>query len=221
MNEDVNESPCISAEQGSDGRTLAETPYYILTEDNTGAIFSLRGDWNMQNIAQLEKLLSKRALESLQYDEFYFRCGGMQQFDLSGAWLLYSTGERLRTLGRKIHLAGFRDEHLKFIEDVLDIDVSRVIPVEPVPLILRVTEKTAVTIQELGRGISQRFAWWVLVTRTLVASAAKPSKLRWIATVRHIGDVGISAIGIVALMTFLVALVLGFQGQSQLTQFGA
>jgi len=221
MNEDVNESPCISAEQGSDGRTLAETPFYILTEDNAGAIFSLRGDWNMQNIAQLEKLLSKRALESLQYDEFYFRCGGMQQFDLSGAWLLYSTGERLRTLGRKIHLAGFRDEHLKFIEDVLDIDVSRVMPVEPVPLILRVTEKTAVTIQELGRGISQRFAWWVLVTRTLVASAAKPSKLRWIATVRHIGDVGISAIGIVALMTFLVALVLGFQGQSQLTQFGA
>lgn len=210
-----------SPEEGPGGRTLAETPFYILTEDTDGVVFSLRGDWTLLNIAQLEKLLSTRRLQALQFDDVHFRCAGLQEFDLSGAWLLYSTGERLRTLGRRIHLAGFRDEHLKFIEDVLDIDVPRAVPAEPVPMLLRVTEKAATAIQELGQGIKQRFAWWVLVTRTLLASVAKPSKLRWIATVRHIGDAGIRAIGIVALMSFLVALVLGFQGQSQLTQFGA
>jgi hypothetical protein len=79
MNKDANEPPFTAPDQGPEGRTLAETPFYILTEDNAGVVFSLRGDWNLLNIAQLEKMLSKRALESLQFENFYFRCGGMQQ----------------------------------------------------------------------------------------------------------------------------------------------
>ena len=195
MNKHANEPLCTAPEQGSAGPLLAETAFYVLTEGEGGVVFSLRGDWTLLNIAQLEQLLSKKMLQALPFDDTHFRCGGLQQFDLAGAWLLYTTGEQLKALGRTIHLAGFRAEHLKFIEDVLDIDVSRTAPAEPVPLLVRVTEKTATAIDALGRGLGQRFAWWVLVTRTLLATALNPSKLRWTATVRHIGDVGISAIG--------------------------
>ncbi len=218
---DDSESPCAPPGEDADGQRLAETPFYVLTEDSSGVEFSLRGNWTLLNIAQLEKLLDPRMLAALQVEDVHFRCGGMQQLDMAGAWILYSTGERLRALGRKIHFKGFRDEHLQFIEDVLDIDISRQKPAEPVPLVERYTRKIALTLQVLGQGLAQRFAWWILVARTTVTTLANPSRLRWISTVRHIGDVGINAIAIVALMSFLVALVLGFQGQSQLTQFGA
>ena len=221
MEKNENESPCAPLGEHTDGQRLAETPFYTLTEDSDGVVFSLRGDWTLLNIASLEKLINQRMLGALQVENVHFRCGGMQQFDMSGAWLLYCTGERLKTLGRTIHFNGFRDEHLNFIEDVLDIDISREKPADPVPLLLRYTEKLALSLQELGNGLAQRFAWWVLVARTALVTLANPPRLRWIATVRHINDVGIHAMGIVALMSFLVALVLGFQGQSQLTQFGA
>lgn len=205
----------------ADGEVLAETPFYTLTRDDNRAIFALCGDWTLLNIAELERLLNNRMLGALQVEQVHFHCGGLQQFDLSGAWLLYSIGNRLQATGRRIHLQGFREDHLNFIEDVLDIDISREKPAARVPLLLRCTEKLALALRELGHGLAQRFAWWLLVARSALAVLVDPRRLRAIATVRHINDVGVSAMGIVALMSFLVALVLGFQGQSQLIRFGA
>lgn len=203
------------------GQQIADTPFYTVARDGGIVNVSLRGDWTLLNIAQLERLLDGRMLAGLPADRVRFSCGGLQQFDLAGAWLLYRTGERLRELGRGIEVQGFRDEHLKFIEDVLDIDISVETPIAPAPWLLRYTEKLAMALQEFGRGLAQRVAWWMLVARTALAILGNPARMRWIATVRHIGDVGINAIGIVALMSFLVALVLGFQSQSQLVKFGA
>jgi phospholipid/cholesterol/gamma-HCH transport system permease protein len=145
----------------------------------------------------------------------------LQQLDMSGAWLLYRTGEALRAAGRQIDFRDFRDEHLKFIEDVLDIEYARDMPVESVPLLQRSLEWATRVLSDMGAGLVQRLAWWLQVLRAMLSSLSNPGRMRWIATVRHVGDAGISAIGIVALMSFLIALVLGFQGQSQLVQFGA
>jgi len=200
---------------------MTDTRFYILANEGDSAVFSLCGDWTLWNIAQLERMLDKRTLSALQVERVRFNCAGLEEFDLAGAWLLYRTGERLREMGRSIEIEGLRDEHLKFIEDVLDIDVSPGKVADPPPLLLRYTQQLAVALQALGGGLAQRLAWWILVARTALATLGHPGRIRWTATVRHISDVGINAIGIVALMSFLVALVLGFQSQSQLVKFGA
>ena len=200
---------------------LAETPFYSLVKEGTDAIFFLRGDWTLLSIAELERLMRDVLPDTLKVEKLQFQCGGLQLFDLSGAWLLYCTGQRFKARGLSLSFEGFRDEHLNFIEDVLDIDISREQPVQPVPRLLRYTENLALASQALASGVSRRFAWWILVARTGIFTLGNPHRLRWIATVRHIGDVGINAMGIVALMSFLVALVLVFQGQSQLIRFGA
>jgi phospholipid/cholesterol/gamma-HCH transport system permease protein len=205
----------------NDGDVWAETAFYVIVLDGKEATFSLRSDWVLLHIAELESLLNEKFLAALDVETVHFRCGGLQQFDLSGAWLLYRLGERLRSLGRTIDITEFRDEHINFIEDVLDIEYVREIPLQREPLLLRLTEKTFLLLREISIGLAQRVDWWLQVFRAVVINLAHPTRIRWIATVRHIGDVGISAIGIVALMSFLIALVLGFQGQSQLVQFGA
>ena len=69
--------------------------------------------------------------------------------------------------------------------------------------------------------ISMRYLWFLSISARLVATVLDPRRFRLISTARHIHEVGIKAIAIVALMAFMVALVLGFQGQNQLAQFGA
>lgn len=214
-------SACTLPPDPVSGETLAETAFYHISGEGTSANFSLRDNWTLLNIAELEQLLNGKMLAGLDFEWIHFRCGGLQQLDLSGAWLLYRTGEQLRALGREIDFQEFRDEHLKFIEDVLDIEHAREVPSEQVPFLLHYSEKAFRLLRDMNAGLAQRLEWWLQVAQAMLASLVNPARMRWIATVRHIGDAGISAIGIVALMSFLIALVLGFQSQSQLVQFGA
>ena len=59
------------------------------------------------------------------------------------------------------------------------------------------------------------------MTAGLFASLLNPRRIRWVATFRHIQDAGVNALAIVMLMAFLVSIVLAFQSQDQLVQFGA
>lgn len=212
---------CEAPPSGVGGERLAVTRFYTLTREGDTARLFLHDDWTLLNIAELEKLLGRRKLRALAAQRVGFECSGLQRFDLAGAWLLYLTGERLREMGCSIELQGFRDEHLKFIDEVLDIDISHQHPPEPVDRLQRFAERVDLALRSLAGGMLQRLAWGLLIARTALGTLANPLRMRWIATARHIGDVGINAIGIIALMSFLVALVLGFQSQVQLVKFGA
>jgi phospholipid/cholesterol/gamma-HCH transport system permease protein len=197
-----------------------ESGYYHFAVGAEKAEFSLRGDWTILNVAELEGIVEHLGLSRIPVSDIEFKCGGLKNFDLSGAWLLYRTGEQLKRSGFAIAYSGFRAEHLKFIEDVVTMEQATR---EPAPqpwltrLRLRLTRSLAALLAE-GR---DRYLWLVSVSAGVVATVLQPRRFRWVATARHIQDAGVAAIGIVALMAFLVSLVLGFQSQTQLVQFGA
>jgi phospholipid/cholesterol/gamma-HCH transport system permease protein len=56
---------------------------------------------------------------------------------------------------------------------------------------------------------------------TALSTLIHPRRLRLTALVAHIGQAGLGAAPIVALMSFLIGIVLAYQGAEQLTQFGA
>ncbi len=197
-----------------------ESEYYQFSVGAEHARFELRGEWTILNLAQLEGIVEKLALYRIPIRDIEFSCGGLQDFDLSGAWLLYRTGEELKAAGFSVEYSGFRAEHLAFIEDVVSLERAAKAPPE-VPWLTRLQRrlrlKTANTLHELR----DRYLWLIAVSAGVVATVLNPRRFRWTATARHIEDAGVNAIGIVALMAFLVSLVLGFQSQTQLSQFGA
>jgi phospholipid/cholesterol/gamma-HCH transport system permease protein len=150
-----------------------------------------------------------------------FQCGGLQNFDLSGAWLLYRTAQKLRQQGIETGFSGFRAEHMHFIDSVLDIEQLPSTDPPRQSLALRLSLAYTGIVRKLFRELRDRSLWFVSISACLLKSLGQPRRFRWIATARHIHDAGIRAAGIVALMAFLVAMVLGFQGQTQLAQFGA
>jgi phospholipid/cholesterol/gamma-HCH transport system permease protein len=201
--------------------TAIDTEYYFFAVDATSGRLGLKGDWTIGTISNLEGVIEELDLKKIPVRSFEFHCGGLERFDLSGAWLLYRTAERLRAAGFETSFSGFRAEHLQFIDDVLNIKKPSQSPEPQEPALVQVWQALQHFGDKILDELSMRYLWILSISARLVATAIDPRRFRLISTARHIHDVGIKAIGIVALMAFLVSLVLGFQGQNQLAQFGA
>jgi phospholipid/cholesterol/gamma-HCH transport system permease protein len=215
-------SPMMSSQElGELAQASAiESSYYHFAVGAEKAEFALRGDWTILNLSELEGIVDKLDLPRIPVSEIEFSCGGLRNFDLSGAWLLYRTGEELKRAGFDIRYSGFRAEHLKFIEDVVTMEQATREPA-PEPLLVYLQRRFTRASSRLLQEAQHRYLWFVSVSAGIVATVLQPRRFRWVATARHIQDAGVAAIGIVALMAFLVSLVLGFQSQTQLSQFGA
>lgn len=202
-----------------DAETIAETQFFWISQSPTTVSFALRGDWTILNISELENLVVRLGLDQLATHEVHFQCGGLHEFDLSGAWLLYRTAEDLKQRGFKTDFRGFKIEHLQFIEDVLAMEKPALIehPQPRKPLL----EWLAPLLRNSVGVVLVRLAWTLRVFAGLFAILRRPRRFRWRAVTRHIYDAGINASFIIVLMSFLVAIVLGYQGKSQLAQFGA
>jgi phospholipid/cholesterol/gamma-HCH transport system permease protein len=198
-----------------------ESDYYQFAVGADKARFALRGDWTILSVAELEGIVERLDMPRIPVRIIEFQCGGLKSFDLSGAWLLYRTAEQLRLHGFETSFSGFRAEHMRFIKDALDIEQAP--PTEEItpPLLVRLSLAYASAVASLLRELHNRSMWFISISACLLKTTLDPRRFRWIATARHINDAGIRAIGIVALMAFLVAMVLGFQGRTQLAQFGA
>jgi phospholipid/cholesterol/gamma-HCH transport system permease protein len=221
MNEAEDRGPQTELLSSHSGESSIESDYYLFAVGAESARLALKGDWTILNISQLEGIVEKLDIHRLPVREIQFQCGGLRGFDLSGAWLLYRTAEQLKKRGFETSFSGFRAEHMRFIDEALDIEEAPPTEEPVLPLLVSLSLIYTSNVEALLQELRNRYLWFVSISIDLVATALNPRRYRWIATARHITDVGIRAIGIVALMAFLVAVVLGFQAQTQLAQFGA
>ncbi|MSP43114.1 MAG: ABC transporter permease [Alphaproteobacteria bacterium] len=82
-------------------------------------------------------------------------------------------------------------------------------------------------LSEIGRGVSEAFmegrallGFLGLTMATLGRTIANPSSMRWTPLIYHMEAIGLNAAPIVALISFLIGVVLAYQGATQLRQFG-
>ncbi len=137
------------------------------------------------------------------------------RLDTAGAWLVADT---LRRLGGSLSQA--TEPQRELIETV-----TRALPDDSArPVRKRVTpaleQLGASTVAGLA-GVLRLLGFFGQLVASAVVTLFHPRRLRLTALVAHIGQAGIGAAGIVALMSFLIGIVLAYQGAQQLTQFGA
>ncbi|MFT5693216.1 MAG: phospholipid/cholesterol/gamma-HCH transport system permease protein [Oceanicoccus sp.] len=210
MNQDLGELALIS-----------DNDFFRCWKDGRALHFGLKRDWVLQSIGHLEQQIAALSLGDLQLDNVAFFCGGLRNLDLSGAWLLYRTAEQLKANGMAAEFSGFKAEHFKFIEQVLDIESQSHEKVPPTSWRTRFVARATSALDAIANGLAERLSFVKAVLRELKVLVLNPRRLRWIATVRHINEAGVNALPVVLMMSFLIALVLAFQGQNQLARFGA
>ena len=177
------------------------------------SVVNLRGDWTFDHASAIEQSL--QALTSPVGAAIEFRCVGLGAIDLTGAWLLYSKSLELESEGHESEFSGFKDVHMKFLREVIERRSNGDdVPPEPESVIVAM-------VAGLGR-------WAVEFTTELGQMAAmtldgfrRPSAMAFRETVNQLMDVGLKAIPIIVLMSFLIGVVLGYQASAQLSRLGA
>ena len=147
---------------------------------------------------------------------------GIEALDTAGAWVLQKLLLRLRQEGIVVSVRGLRPEFAQQLElaeqqlaDQADI---------PVPL----SAAPASALEGIGRSaeaaLEQTVALLGFVGESAVALAgcvAQPRRFRWRSILYNLRSAGFDALPIVGLLTFLLGIVVAYQGADQLRQYGA
>lgn len=197
--------------------------HITFTNRQDAAEITLAGPWLIGEATAIEREM-KAAARPMQSAKITINGGDIADLDVSTAWLLHKWFDELKSKGAHLNLSGFQPNHMRLLDMVARQKESEESASK------RVTQPGAVFrfFANIGRGLDNVKNGAVDFTafsgRAFVAMSGvilRPQRLRFTSIVYHMNEVGVRAVPIVALMSFLVAIVTGYQGIVQLRQFGA
>ncbi|MBT4490196.1 MAG: MlaE family lipid ABC transporter permease subunit [Rhodospirillaceae bacterium] len=188
-----------------------------------GVLLQAGGHWDARNVTHLDRQL--RGLGPMDAaqpkSDLTLDLGQVERLDTAGAWLLYRTLKEFRDSGARAEYAGLSPAHAAMLEVVAANDQP--CEIEPPRSWALIT-----ILDHLGRGVldvaeeaKQQIAFLGLILATLAGTLRHPGRLRLVPLVYHMEKVGLNALPIVGLISFLIGVVLAYQGATQLQRFGA
>ena len=184
---------------------------YELQEGDGGSVLKLTGPYLVSTIGPIDQDL--RVIEG---DIVSVDISGVPEIDTVGAWLAREVASRLG-----VEVSGASERAQRLLGALEDIDAEDNIAAPRLPVWSRVPEAMGEKIFKLRTGTygvlsflgGLLIAGWSLIRN--------PRRFRMVALVRQAELVGVSALPIIGLMSFLIGIVIAQQGAVQLAQFGA
>lgn len=194
---------------------MPDQSYFDISTDDGRATIALRGEWTVHTVAGIASAVKKR--KPKKGARVVVDGSGLKAFDTSGAWYL----RELEQESAEMEFRNFRDNHKRIYDLVSSLDYET----PPPPRGAGFIRGALVTLGEWGVEMKGEAVRFITFFGALCAAAGtvivKPWRFRLRSTVYHLNEVALRAVPIVALMAFLTAIVLGYQGAYQLRQFGA
>ena len=122
--------------------------------------------------------------------------------------------------GAKIRKQNINASHAKILDIIDHITHPESIACADCNVVSDFFKHVGKTSLSIVQGAYTLTAFFGQLCVTLGGSIITPKRLRLRSLVYHINEVGIKAVPIVALMAFLISIVLGYQGATQLEKFG-
>lgn len=174
----------------------------------------LRGAFSLASLTGLTKTLS----EAVAAGPIALDVAEVTRLDTSAAYAIAKAEE---LTAHPFTLAGLTPDTEALLNTVRRaLPKPDTTPPKPKKLVDHV-EGVGRTMVGAGKFLAQLLGYLGLFLDRLVRSILHPSEFRLTALVHHCQEVGVKAVPIVALMSFLIGVVLAFQGSTQLRQFGA
>ena len=146
----------------------------------------------------------------------------IEKLDLTGAWLLRSLERRLEADGGRVEWQGGRPESLEFIDRIESENAPGDEPRAPPP-----PTGLPGALHGLGRATFRAredaldlLGFVGLVTAGVGRIGGSLKRLRLPSIVRHVYETGLTAVPIVSLIAFLIAVIVAYIGAQQLRKFG-
>lgn len=195
------------------------TGWFKTEQQGETLLLSAGGSWETASLAQLDvglRRLARARVRAARID-----LGAVDNMDTAGAWLLYRTRKELRARGVAAEFQGAKPAHADILNRVETGDVEQTLERDEVGPVLAMVERVGrASIAALGEG-ADLLSFLGATVITAGRAAVKPRRIRFTSLISHIEQVGLNAMPIVGLLSFLIGMVIAYQGAEQLRRFGA
>ncbi len=201
-------------------RPLATQSGWVRTErEGERLLLSAGGSWVISTLSDLDRRL--RALAPGSVRRARIDMGAIDDLDTAGAWVLFRTQRRLRDLGIDTEFADVRPSHRIILERIARGDTEAAVTEDRYhPIRAAIERLGAATIAAFDEAVDL-LNFLGVVTVAALRSLGRPGQIRFVSLISHIEQVGLNAMPIVGLLSFLIGVVLAYQGADQLARFGA
>lgn len=188
-------------------------------QSDHGQVLAPVGRWAIGDLFIVEKEI--RAQADAASGAVTIDLSKVDTLDTAGAWTIYRTARNLEANGVAVDVVGASEDQAALIDAVRAAE-TEVPPDEPtgnsfVNMVAHIGQ-SAIEIAKETADLMGFFGQTLVAAATVVV---RPRRLRATSLFYHMEEVGLNAIPIVGLMSFLIGIVLAFQGASQLQRFGA
>ena len=198
----------------------AETRAWFHTERRGRALrLILEGNWTTAEATQLDASL--RGLAVGDAPEIEIDANALKHLDSAGAWLLLRTKRHLEHDGHRITSFSIPAAYKPLFDTLAEDHTAP-------PVVIPHRHTLRHFVERIGRGFIHALqqGYGMLgyvghVTIEIVETIGPQKQLRWPAFIHQIEETGLTALPIVGLLSFLIGVVLAYQGADQLRRFGA
>jgi phospholipid/cholesterol/gamma-HCH transport system permease protein len=191
-----------------------ELPRLSIEADGTTA--RCMGAWTVQEIANIEKQIQFSSFP--ETGELVFDCSAISALDTAGAWLLHRTVSILKQRGLRIKMTSLRPEFSALLQLIDSCAIPKSILTPSAPNVLT---RIGLSSWQKLLGLYGMLAFVGETAIVLLHSLMQPRRIRWRPILHNLQSAGFDALPIVGLLSFLMGLVIAYQGADQLQRFGA
>ncbi|MBK9573678.1 MAG: MlaE family lipid ABC transporter permease subunit [Rhodoferax sp.] len=180
----------------------------------------LSGCWTARGVGVLQPLLD--TVQAPARTQISADATGLEALDSAGVWLLHALLQRLRDQGAVVNLSGLRPEFARLLAAVSQAVAQQA--GQPAPVAAPAPSMLARVGQNTASAGEQALALLTFIGECAVAFAfcvARPSRWRWRPILYNIRSAGFDALPIVGLLSFMLGVVVAYQGADQLRRYGA
>jgi phospholipid/cholesterol/gamma-HCH transport system permease protein len=178
------------------------------------------GAWTIRHVSELDPVLKE--VDSSSQKSINFDLSVVAELDTAGAWLIHRFVETMAQKGVNAKIVGIKELHEPLLRLVESAETEKEnLNTEPrngfFDLLERLGRATF-DIAEEGKALVNFFG---ITLVTFFSTLRNPRRLRLISLINQMEQTGLNAVPIVCLLSFLIGVVLAFQGADQLRRFGA
>jgi len=185
--------------------------YVAISEDQHQIRLEAAGEWTLATVKQIEKQLQHVPLEK----KIIWDLSGVDEFDSAGVLLFIEYYEHFKK-HVDVELVGYTQSQ-KEMYDLLTEHMIESVPERKTSFLEELGENTA----ELFSDIKDFITFLGHLFSAIFNAILNPKNIRMKEMVYHIHHSGFNALVIIGLTSFLVGMVIAYQGAVQLAKFGA
>ncbi|PWE17068.1 ABC transporter permease [Marinicauda salina] len=183
-------------------------------------ILDPRGDWTVETIGAFDGAVHE-VEETVDPGDIVIDLTGLERIDTAGAYLLGRALRRCDDPDSDRHFLGEHRTARRLVREVRERTKPTPPPESGRAGVIDVLARIGEGMENFWDEVVDTFAFFGRMVTTAAASAIRPLRLRWTATVYLMETVGVNALPIIAVLAFFIGAVVAYIGANLLETFGA